>query len=296
VADLVERYCRDYAPRKKTGERDRKLLEKHILPRWGARPAASVTRSDVERLHTSMRETPIGSNRLLALLSTMMRLAEHWEMRPEGSNPCRGVQHYAENRRDRFLSSAELARLGKVLRQVEAEQRVAHSAVPAIKLLLFTGMRRGEALQLRWEDLDLETSSLRLRDSKTGPRRVRLNAPARALLAGLPQESPWVFPKDNDKSRPVRINGPWAKIRKRAGLEGVTVHDLRHAHASMAVNSGVSLPLIAKLLGHSTVTMAERYAHLADDPLQEASERTGERLAASLEGMPLADVIGLSRR
>ncbi len=292
VHDLAERYLRDHAPKKKTAAEDRRLLEKHILPALGHRRVESLTHGDVDRLHASMRGTRIQANRVLALLSTMMRLAERWGMRRDGSNPCCHVKRYAEARRERFLSSAELARLGDVLRQVEAEQSEPASVVPALRLLILTGARRGEVLGLRWADVDFEGHLLRLRDSKSGAKVIRLNAPAPELLSRLERRGVWVFPTE-DGSRPIWLSSAWARIRRCAQLDDLRIHDLRHAFASVGVNAGMGLPVIGALLGHRKPGTTARYAHLAEDPIREASETIGQRINAALEGRPPAQVVGL---
>ena len=137
---------------------------------------------------------------------------------------------------------------------------------------------------------------LRLRDSKTGPKVVRLNAPAAELLGGLERRSPvWVFPGATG-TKPVSPNAVWkvwVKIRDRAELQGVRLHDLRHAFASVGVNAGLSLPVIGSLLGHTRVETTRRYAHLSDDPVREASERIGATISAALDGKPPAEVVPL---
>ena len=149
--------------------------------------AADVTRADVDRFKRAVKEGktardrkpdqrggatvtggPGVANRCLALLSKMFNLAERWGWRPEGSNPCRHVDKYRENRRERFLSEAELARLGDVLTDAERNGSESPYVVAAIRLLVFTGARLGEILGLKWEHVDLERAMLLLHDSKTG--------------------------------------------------------------------------------------------------------------------------------
>ena len=132
-----------------------------------------------------MRATPTNANRMLATLSCMFAVAELWEIRPNGSNPCRKIKHFREERRERFLSDEEYGRLGEVLREVEREGSERPSAIAAIRLLMLTGCRKGEILTLRWEYVDLDRGELRLRDGKTGGRVVPLGPEARTILAGL---------------------------------------------------------------------------------------------------------------
>jgi integrase len=222
----------------------------------------------------------------------MMNLAEVWRMRPNGSNPCRHIKKYRENKRERYLSEAELARLGEALTEVDQDGTVMPSAVAAIRLLIFTGARLSEILTLRWDYV--EHSYLRLPDSKTGAKVIYLNPPASELLARLPRivDNPYVIPGNKPGARLVNLQKPWRLIRARAGLEDVRIHDLRHTFASIGAASGLSLPMIGKLLGHTQAATTERYAHLADDPVRAASEAIGQRIDAAMKGEATgADVV-----
>jgi integrase len=158
----------------------------------------------------------------------MFNLAERWGWRPDATNPVRHIEKYRENRRQRFLSEVEMADLGKALREVELEGSELPSAIAAIRYLILTGCRRGEALGLRWEELDFERGVARLGDSKIGPKTIVLNAPTRALLHDQPRDSEWVFPGRYGHGPLVGLTRPWHRVREAAGLEGVRLHDLRH--------------------------------------------------------------------
>jgi len=304
---LVERYEREALPKNRpsTAESYRGLLSRHILPALGRRPVADITRADVARLHHTMRRTPGSANRALAVLSRLFNLAERWGLRADGTNPCRHVERYPESSRERFLSSAELARLGDALRAMAREplehgfqsEASARSAVAAVRLLVLTGARRSEILNLRWPDVDTERALLWIREHKSGrgAKAIPLNAGAREVLAALPRRSEWVLPTGRG-DRPVSLSKPWARIREVAKLEGVRLHDLRHSFAAVGAGAGTSLYVVGKLLGHKTPTMTGRYAHLADDPLREAADGIAARIAAALEGRPEADIHDLSTR
>jgi integrase len=184
---------------------------------------------------------------------------------------------------ERFLSEAEIARLAEAL-DTEAQ----HSGNPypssAIKLLLLTGCRRGEIVNLRWEHVDFERECLRLPDSKTGAKIVYLNAPARVLLQELPRmaENPRVFPGTRADSASAAIQNAWERVRAAAGLDGVRTHDLRHSFASVGAADGLSLPIIGALLGHKHATTTARYAHLSAHPLRAANDAVGARIAAAM--------------
>jgi integrase len=288
LTEFAERYLIEHAMAKKKPlsiEADRRNLDKHILPALGRLRVNSITRADVARFHAAMRATPTLANRCLALLSKMFSLSEAWDFRPDGSNPARHVQKYRERKVDRFLSEAELARLGAVL-EAAAQAGEHPSVVAAIRMLLLTGCRRNEILTLKWEYVDLERGCLRLPDSKTGSKTVLLGAPALELLAGLPRSegNPYVLPGKVPGKHYVGLEKAWFRLRKRAGLEDVRLHDLRHTHASVGAGSGESLVLIGALLGHRQAATTQRYAHLSDNPLRAAANRISGRVDAALKG------------
>ena len=288
VAELAEKYLREHAaPHKKprTVEEDQRLLRLHVLPALGRKKVAGITRADITGLHHAMRDTPGAANRTLALLSKMMNLAEKWGLRLDGSNPCRHVDKYPERKMERFLSGDELGRLGAILSEAERTATELTSVIAAIRLLMFTGARLGEILNLRWDQVDPERTCLRLPESKTGAKVIHLNAPALEVLNGIERDgSPWVIAgRDPDKPL-VNLRKPWHRIRAKAGLEGVRLHDLRHSFASVGAAGGLSLPMIGALLGHTQAATTQRYAHLAADPLKQAADMIGKRIAAAMRG------------
>ncbi len=301
VIDLADRYMAEHARPKKrprSVQSDDTLLRLHILPALGTKKVAAVNRADVSQLHHKMRATSGAANRTLALLSKMMNLAEKWGLRPDGSNPCRHVDRYPERKMERFLSGEELSRLGGVLAEAERTRTELPSAIAAIRFLIFTGMRLSEVLTLRWrENVDFERHCLRLADSKTGPKVVYLSAPALEVLAGIERkdDAPWVIAGAKPGSHLVNLRKPWHRIRERAGLDDVRLHDLRHSFASVAAGLGEGLPMIGKLLGHTQAATTHRYAHLAADPVRTANERIGAAIAGMMEGQD-AEVVDLHRR
>ena len=185
MSALARRFMDEYAPahlKPSTARLYRKIIENRILPRFGKRRVSDIGKSDVIALHHEMRDVPDHANRTLSVLSRMLTLAEVWEMRPEGVNPCRYVKKYAEHKRDRFLSDEEYRRLGSALRDAESEGFASPGAIAAIRLLMLTGCRSGEIMSLRWDYVDLEMGELRLPDSKTGSKVVHLGDPAIAVL------------------------------------------------------------------------------------------------------------------
>lgn len=275
----------------------RRLLDRYILPHLGRLKVAEVTRADVEALHRGMRKTAVTANRTLAVVSAMMVFAEREEMRPAGSNPARFVQKYPEEKRDRFLSAEEMARLGDALAEAERAGTELPGTILAVRLLALSGMRRTEVLTLKWEHVDWERSCLRLPESKTGRKVVPLGAPALDLLSQAPRTegNPYVCPGERAGGHVVGIDKAWRRLCKSAGLTGVRLHDLRHSYASTGAAAGFGLPIIGKVLGHSSSSTTQRYAHLADDPLRVAVDRISGEISANLTRRQEAEVIQLTK-
>ncbi len=276
-----------------TAREYQRIAKLYIVPRLGRRLIGDIKRQDVAKLHHELASKPYQANRTLALLSKFFNWAEKHGLRPDGSNPCRHIEKYREQRRERFLSEAELARLGDALREAERHNSATPWTIAAIRLLIFTGARLGEILMLEWDHVDEEHGLLILPDSKTGKKAIRLNAPARQVLEGIPrlEGNRFVICGDRPGRNLVNLQKPWRRIRKAAGLDSVRIHDLRHSFASVGASSGQSLIVIGKMLGHSQPATTARYAHLGDDPVRAASDAIGARIAAAMDGEKLGDVV-----
>jgi integrase len=218
------------------------------------------------------------------------------------ANPTSGIEKFREQVRERFLSESELLRLGEAIREAETvgipwikQSKSKHApklenrttnigphAAAALRLLIFTGARLREILDLRWDYVDLQRGLLFLPDSKTGKKTIVLGAAALAVLENLPRVGKFVIAgTDNDKPR-ADLQRPWALVSERADLAGLRLHDLRHSFASVGAGSGFGLPVIGKLLGHSNSKTTERYAHLAADPLRRASDVISGAIAKAM--------------
>jgi integrase len=271
----------------------RRLIEKRILPALGRRKVADIDRADVAKLHRSLATTPTEANRTVSLLRAILNQAERWGLRPEGSNPCRYVEKYPEQKRERFLTGEEVRRLGEALGEAESASGELPGVVVAVRLLALTGMRRSEVLGLKWEYVDAERSCFFLPDSKTGRKAVPVGPAVLELLARAPRfaGNPFVCAGARDGAALVGIDKAWRRITKRAGLEGVRIHDLRHNFASVGAAAGLGLPVLGAILGHSSPGTTARYAHLADDPRRAAAARISNEIAAALDNRPDAEVI-----
>jgi len=287
LAEFAERYLAEHArPKKKPSSvrLDERLLQRCLLPSLGSLKVSGITVADARRMHHKLRDTPVQANRALLLLSKIMNLAESWGFRKPGTNPCKGVERYRERPRQRFLSGEEISRLGAELREAEATASAHPSGILALRLLLLTGARAGEILSLLWSDVDFERSCLHLADSKTGQKMIPLGSPALDLLAVAPrlQGNPYVCAGDAP-GRPLGgLTKIWYRIRSRAGLEDVRIHDLRHSFASVGAGSGMGLPILGAILGHTQPQTTQRYAHLAADPLLQAADRIASQIAGHL--------------
>ena len=283
VSALADRFLEEHVAVKskdRTQLEYRRLIERVIRPELGRLKVDEVRSSDIERLHLKYRATPYQANRLVALLSKMF----NWSGRRGERNPCVGIERFAEEKRRRYLSSAELARLGAALTRADHERSASPYVIAAIRLLIFTGARLTEILTLRWDHVDLERGFLNLPDSKTGAKTIYLNAAARRLLATLPrlQDNPFVVPGERQGRHLVNLEKPWRKIREMAQISDVRLHDLRHSFASIGAGAGLGLPVIGALLGHAQAATTARYAHLASDPLQQAADLIGDKLEAAM--------------
>ncbi|MCY4397552.1 MAG: site-specific integrase [Rhodospirillaceae bacterium] len=284
MRELGKRFLEEYVPshcKPSTAGEYRRSVTLFIDPRIGRFRVPDIQRKDIAALHHGMRETPYQANRTLGVLSKMFNMAEVWGLRPDGSNPCRHVKRFREEKRERFLSDDEYRRLGETLKEVERDGSETPAAVAAIRLLMLTGCRLSEVQKLRWEHIDLNAGELRLPESKSGPKTVHLGDPAVAVLRGISRKdgNPWVIAGRKPDSHLTDLQHPWRRIRARAGLEDVRIHDLRHSFASGGLLVGEGLPMIGKLLGHTQVQTTARYAHLANDPVKSAANRIANRIA-----------------
>ena len=298
VAALAQRFLNEHVATKtkpRTAVEYRRLVENIIVPAFGRKRVRDVTRSDVSRLHHEQRSAPYAANRTLAVLSKMLALAEKWGERPDGSNPCRHVEKFAEHKRERMLSAEEFRRLADAL---NASNRSPY-ALAAIKLLVFTGGRMSEILGLKWEWIDFERGEARLPDSKTGTKTLHLPPPALAVLADLPrvEGNPHVIVGHIRGARLVNLEKPWRSIRNAASLPDIRLHDLRHAFASVAASSGMGLPIIGKMLGHTQAATTHRYAHLAPDPVKAAVTTVAAKIADAMQGHSItaSEIVPLKR-
>ncbi len=256
------------------------ILNTQLLPNFGDFRIDRITPARVHRWFDAYsRTSPGGANNALAVLRQILNHAvklEHIAV-----NPARGVRPNPRPKRTRFLSRDEIDRLHDVLDRRAVGRRGQQADI--IRLLILTGCRKNEIVRLRRREVD--SGLLRLEDSKTGPRTVFLNRRAQDIVERClaTTSGEFLFPSPRDPARPISDGLPlWYEVRRKVGIEDVRLHDLRHNFASQAVMQGVPLPVVARLLGHSKLTMTLRYAHTGDREIEAAAERVGARISECL--------------
>jgi integrase len=313
-AALCDLYLAEGTAHKKTSTLrvDHGRIELHLKPLLGGRRADAITRADIERLLNDVKKgrtaatvpkqkRPPGSiakggsgvaAQCVALASTIFQFAVDRSLRAD--NPARGVKKPPVRKMQRFLSDAEFARLADALDHEEGASGNPF-VVAAIRTLAFTGARRSEIEGLRWRNVDAERGLLMLDDSKTREKTVYLSPPALSILSGLPRVAgnEHVFAGGRPGQRTGALDKVWSRVRQRAGLADVRMHDLRHSFASVAAGASLSLPIIGKLLGHTQAQTTQRYAHLGSDPMRRAADTIGATIAAAMAGGKGAEVVSL---
>lgn len=279
LAELVDHFKQSHYPNLKpmTRREYSAVIEKKILPPLGKMIISEISRPDITKLHHKYAHTPRYANVTLMVISVMMSWAEENGYRQLNSNPCKGIKRFKENVVERYLSKDELSRLGEAISEAEIKGRISLYAASAIRLLIFTGARKGEILGLKWEYIDFEQQMIFLPESKTGAKAINLNEPALSVLQSIPRQlnNPYVIVGKVPGRPMVNIQKPWIIVRETAGLKNFRIHDIRHSFASIAAQSGASLLHIGKLLGHKKAATTERYAHVANDPVKDLNQAVG---------------------
>lgn len=304
VAQLCDLYLTEgLLTRKESSVRAARCdIENHIKPLLGRRKVVSLERSDLEGMLRDIatgktaRTQKLGFRSLarvrggkgaassaLTVLSAALGFGVTRKVRTD--NPAAGIRKFPGKKIERFLSPAELARLGEALSAASALGIESLYAIAALRLLILTGCRKNEILTLKRAHVDAYHRCLRLPDSKTGSKIVHLGAPAMKVIGAIEEVAgnPYLLPGKRDGTHVTDLQSSWERIRKTAGLEDVRIHDLRHSFASMGAASGDSLMVIGSLLGHRSAKTTERYTHLADHPVKAAADRIAAEIARHLD-------------
>lgn len=303
LEDLSEIYLNEtlFTAKDSSVRQARNNIENHILPLLGKKRVSKIERSDVEQMlrdiaggktartvkkgHRRLSRVRGGkgaANQCVTTISAMLGVAVERKLRAD--NPAIGVRKFPGRKMERFLSPAELARLGEALAAAASLGVESQFAIAALRLLILTGCRKNEILKLKHNHIDRYHRCLRLPDSKTGAKVVHLGAPAMRIIAMVPtvEGNSYLLPGKKDGTHVTDLQAVWVRIRKTAGLDDVRIHDLRHSFASIGAATGDSMLIIGALLGHRSAKTTERYTHLSDHPLKNAAERISEEIARCL--------------
>ncbi len=291
VNEGLDRFFAEYVPTrievgrmaKSTVDIYRRQAARYLRPALGKRQIADVTRREVERMMAPIVTTaPVHRNRVLAFTSRLFRLFEDWGLRPQHTNPTRGIDRAREEARDRVLTPTEMTALGEALARAEKEQP---AAVAAIRVAALTGLRIGEVLSMRWEHIEEAHNAVMLPHTKTGRRKHVLPSAALELLAGLPRINDYVFTVGNQAAITYpTVRKAFMAIAHDAGLPDLHLHDLRRTFMTGAARSGLGTHVLRDLLGHKTTAMADRYIRHAGAAVHEAQEHIGTVIEAQLRG------------
>ena len=299
VNDGLDRFFNEYVPERvrigrlslRTVDDYRAQSDRSLRPAIGRLRITEVTRHDIEQ--AVARRGRVQRNRTLALASRLFTLFERWGWRPQLTNPVRGIERSREEPRDRVLAPSELAALAEALNVAET---ASPAAAAAIRFAAVTGLRIGEVLALKWEDVDFETGRLILPATKTGRRVHDLPTAATEILAALPRINAWAFTTGQDAAMSYEgVRSVFRRVTREVGLADVRLHDLRRTVMTRAAMAGVGTHVLRDLLGHKTTAMADRYVRAVGNPVREAREQVGAAMAAMMAGKQ-GEVVPMERR
>jgi integrase len=269
---------------------DRSRIDRHVKPLIGSQRVPSLTSDDLEQMQRDIEagrtaKDRIGrggvttggrgvASRTLGMVGTILEFARRKKIIT--ANPARGIERAPDGKQRRFLRAEEMPALGAAMRAA-IEDGETEIGIAATRFLLLSGCRRMEALALPRKWLDPARGCIRFEDTKSG---AQLRPIGKAAFAVLPlRNSEWVFPAERGDGHFVGLPKVIERLCRRAGLEGITTHVLRHSFAATAAEMGYSELTIAGLLGHTVSGVTARYAHVPDSALVAAADRVSERIA-----------------
>ncbi len=303
LTDVWTRFERDHlSMRKPSTQRSYKAIwQDRLRPTFGRTMVRDITRSDVDAFHKKLSATPYQANRILALLTRLMNLAEAWELRSQGTNPCRFITKFKEHARQRFLTNAEILTVKTTIQELVAKKELTAHAAAMFNLLLLTGARSGELSSAEWGWVDWQRQIIALPDSKTGAKPIYLGDEAISLLVEQQRRSgagKYIFPGRSPGKHIHNLRKPWRRVCDESGIGPARVHDLRHTAASVALAGGASLSLVGRLLGHTQAQTTLRYSHLDSDPALKVANIIGDLVSpklAALDGSLTAEEVTVAK-
>jgi len=297
IKSLSREYLERYAKiSKRSWKEDQRRLERHIIPKWGNIKVKSIKRSDVAALHHQIGKTaPYEANRILALLSKMFELAQRWGFLKENSpNPARKIDKFKEEKRDRWVTPEELPLVAQAIDQEENLY-----VRGALWLYLLLGIRKTELLNTKRENIDLSRKEMCLPQTKAGRTHyVPLSEPAIQIIKNLPEleGNPYLLPGRRKGCPLVNVSMPWDRVRKKAKIKDVRLHDLRRTLGSWLAQSGNSLHLIGRILNHKNPSTTAIYARFSQDNVRDALESHGKQIMGIAGKAPIAEVIEMPKK
>lgn len=283
-----DHYLPYVTPRKRSWKRDEELFRLRIQKVLGEQKLDAITRQQIQSFHTSLFDdglAPATCDHHIKLIRQSLNLAVEWDMLEK--NPASKVPLFnVDNKVEHYLDEAELGRLLAVLRSPDSAQNVCLIAL----FLLSTGARLNEALKATWSQIDRQTRVWRIPAAVSKSRKIRvvpLNDSALDVLAQLDTEGNFesLFVNRQTGKPYTTIMKVWGRLRLKAGLPHLRIHDLRHMYASFLVNAGRTLYEVQQILGHSDPSVTQRYAHLSTKSLQDAANSASMMIRGA---MPVA--------
>ncbi|WP_199484282.1 tyrosine-type recombinase/integrase [Thiocapsa marina] len=283
---IRERYMPHIQTAKRRPDFDEGIIRLHLLPKFGRHRLAEIDAESIQAWHqlkSASGLSPAYCNAMVGVLRRIFNLAKRWGVPGAEVNPTANVTLLeVDNIKEVYLTAEQTERLITAVNNSSNTQL--RYIVP---LLLLTGARKRELLDAKWEDIDQDRREWRIPLTKSGkPRKVPLSKMAIEVFETVPRfpDCPYVVPNPSTLQPFKSIWGSWTSARTQAGMPGLRLHDLRHSFASALVNAGRSIYEVQKLLGHAKVTTTERYAHLANQTLLDATDAAAQVTGITVSG------------
>lgn len=307
-AELFEHYMSGHARKLKkstSADEDQRLINNHILPRLKhvrpvdlSRPIVVDLRNSVAGLNDKVSQNSrlgkvrkgirggkVTSNRCLAVLQKAMNFAVSEGILDRPSNPVAGVPRFKEYRKEHYLDIDQVGMLRSAIKNARKLRSENSAALDAIELLLLTGGRKSEINCLVWEEVDFENECLKLRDSKTGARKIALCSRAQQILKRRSitrrKSITHVFPGCQDDA-PVSLRKPWDRLKRAAQIgREYSLHTLRHTYATLAAAAGVNAWELKDLLGHQSIETTSIHVKVAERQTHQNAQAISSLLRSS---------------